>query len=96
MVIETGMPVQFAETPGLVNVRVLPPAAPEMANVPVQAAPLAVRALKVQVPENELVVVAPEIVPLNEVPTAYVPFTELPAWVKSIRMAWRLLLPLAV
>ena len=79
-----GVPLHVAVTPGLVQFRVAPPADPETANVPVQAVPVAVWPLKVNVPEKVPVVVAPVTVPVN-VCAAYVPLTELPAWVRSIK-----------
>ncbi len=61
--IDVGKLVQFPVTVGLVQFRVFPPADPETANVPVQAAPVVVVAFQVNAPEKLVVVVAPETVP---------------------------------
>jgi hypothetical protein len=55
--------LQFPVTPGLVHVNVFPPAFPDTAKVPVQAPPVVLVALKVNVPEKLVAVVVPETVP---------------------------------
>ena len=77
----------MADTAGLLQFIVVPPAAPETANVPVHGNPETVCALNVNVPENEVAVVVPLTVPLN-VCAAYVPFTELDACVRFNAIAW--------
>ena len=59
------MPV-MAVNPGLVQFKVLPPAEPETANVPVQTVAPFSMAFHVNVPEKLVVVVAPETVPLKK------------------------------
>jgi hypothetical protein len=86
MVIDVGKLVQFAVTPGLVHVNVLPPALPDTARLPVQAEPSVAVELKVNVPAKLRAVVVPETVPF--VPLIdQLPDTELPACVRFIRMA---------
>ena len=80
--------VQFPTTPGLVHVNVVPPADPEMDNVPLHDPPV-VRfvTVMVNVPENELAVVVPPTVPFLEVSppvVCHVPLTAAPLCVSVI------------
>jgi hypothetical protein len=86
MVMPVGRMVQLAVTLGLVQMMVLLPAFPETAKTPVQAAPLVVVELKVNVPEKLVAVVVPVTVPFAfRTPfMAQTPETELSACVRVI------------
>ena len=68
----------------LVQFSVFPPAFPDTAKVPVQASPVVVVALKVNVPEKLLAVVVPETIPLAE-SSDQVPATKLRDWERVIK-----------
>ena len=79
----SGVLLHVPLTPGLFQTTVLPPAAPEAANVPVHGVPFVAVALKVKLPEKLLAVVVPATVPLKAA-VAHVPLTLAPAWLRVI------------
>ena len=61
--------LQFSETPGLVQVRLLPPAGPDTVSVPSQLVPSVRVRWYVNAPEKLVVVRVPPTVPLRVVPS---------------------------
>ena len=80
--------LQFSETPGLVQVRLLPPAGPDTVSVPSQLVPSVRVRWYVNAPEKLVVVRVPPTVPLRVVPSDsgdfHVPLTLVPLCVKLI------------